>query len=30
VPLPYAPPLEDVVLPQTPDIVRAARWLAAY
>ena len=30
VPLPYAPPLEDFVLPQTPDIVRAARWLAAY
>jgi pyruvate/2-oxoglutarate/acetoin dehydrogenase E1 component len=30
VPLPYAPQLEDFVLPQTPDIVRAARWLAAY
>jgi pyruvate/2-oxoglutarate/acetoin dehydrogenase E1 component len=30
VPLPYAPPLEDFVLPQTSDIVRAARWLAAY
>ena len=30
VPLPYAPALEDFVLPQTPDIVRAARWLAAY
>jgi 2-oxoisovalerate dehydrogenase E1 component beta subunit len=30
VPLPYAPALEDFVLPQTSDIVRAARWLAAY
>jgi pyruvate/2-oxoglutarate/acetoin dehydrogenase E1 component len=30
VPLPYAPQLEDFVLPQTSDIVRAARWLAAY
>ncbi len=30
VPLPYSPPLEDYVLPQTPDIVRAARALAAY
>ena len=30
VPLPYAPQLEDFVLPQTPDLVRAARWLAAY
>ena len=30
VPLPYAPQLEDVVLPQTADIVRAARWLARY
>ncbi|MEO8478543.1 MAG: alpha-ketoacid dehydrogenase subunit beta [Gemmatimonadota bacterium] len=30
VPLPYAPPLEDFVLPQTSDIVRAGRWLAAY
>ena len=30
VPLPYAPPLEDFVLPQTTDVVRAARWLAAY
>jgi 2-oxoisovalerate dehydrogenase E1 component beta subunit len=29
-PLPYAPPLEDYVLPQTDDIVRAARWLLAY
>jgi pyruvate/2-oxoglutarate/acetoin dehydrogenase E1 component len=30
VPLPYAPSLEDFVLPQTADIVRAARTLAAY
>jgi 2-oxoisovalerate dehydrogenase E1 component beta subunit len=30
VPLPYAPPLEDFVLPQTEDIVAACRWLAAY
>jgi len=30
VPLPYAPPLEDFVLLQTSDIVRACRWLAAY
>ncbi|HVH10279.1 MAG TPA: alpha-ketoacid dehydrogenase subunit beta [Gemmatimonadales bacterium] len=30
VPLPYAPTLEDFVLPQTADIVQAARWLAAY
>jgi 2-oxoisovalerate dehydrogenase E1 component beta subunit len=30
VPLPYAPQLEDFVLPQTTDIVRAARWLSAY
>jgi 2-oxoisovalerate dehydrogenase E1 component beta subunit len=30
VPLPYAPSLEDFVLPQTADIVRAARRLAAY
>jgi pyruvate/2-oxoglutarate/acetoin dehydrogenase E1 component len=30
VPLPYSPPLEDYVLPQTPDIVRAVRRLAAY
>jgi pyruvate/2-oxoglutarate/acetoin dehydrogenase E1 component len=29
-PLPYAPTLEDFVLPQTDDIVRAARWLAKY
>ena len=30
VPLPYAPPLEDFVLPQASDIVAAARTLAAY
>ncbi|HEX5830080.1 MAG TPA: alpha-ketoacid dehydrogenase subunit beta [Gemmatimonadaceae bacterium] len=30
VPLPYAPPLEDYVLPQTADVVRAVRRLAAY
>jgi len=30
VPLPYAPTLEDFVLPQTEDVVKAARWLAAY
>lgn len=30
VPLPYAPTLEDFVLPQTEDIVRAARWIARY
>ena len=30
VPLPYSPPLEDYVLPQTADIVRAARTLAAW
>ncbi|HEY2853503.1 MAG TPA: alpha-ketoacid dehydrogenase subunit beta [Gemmatimonadaceae bacterium] len=30
VPLPYAPQLEDFVLPQTADIVTAARALAAY
>ena len=29
-PLPYAPTLEDFVLPQTVDIVHAARWLLAY
>ncbi len=29
-PLPYSPPLEDFVLPQTVDIVNAARWLLAY
>jgi pyruvate/2-oxoglutarate/acetoin dehydrogenase E1 component len=30
VPLPYSPPLEDYVLPQTADVVRAVRRLAAY
>jgi pyruvate/2-oxoglutarate/acetoin dehydrogenase E1 component len=30
VPLPYSPPLEDYVLPQTADIVNASRKLAAY
>jgi 2-oxoisovalerate dehydrogenase E1 component beta subunit len=30
VPLPYSPPLEDYVLPQTSDIVTAARALASY
>jgi pyruvate/2-oxoglutarate/acetoin dehydrogenase E1 component len=30
VPLPYAPTLEDFVLPQTEDLVSASRWLAAY
>src|ERR1041384_2861833 len=30
VPPPYAPPPEDLVPPQTADIVRAARSLAAY
>jgi 2-oxoisovalerate dehydrogenase E1 component beta subunit len=30
VPLPYSPPLEDYVLPQTSDIIRALRRLAAY
>lgn len=30
VPLPYAPPLEDFVLPQTEDLVAASRWLVAY
>ena len=30
VPLPYAPTLEDFVLPQTDDIDKAARWLASY
>lgn len=29
-PLPYAPTLEDYVLPQTADLVGAARWLLAY
>src|SRR5262249_55189792 len=30
VPLPYAPSLEDFVLPQTADVVNVARSLAAY
>jgi 2-oxoisovalerate dehydrogenase E1 component beta subunit len=30
VPLPYSPPLEDYVLPQTSDILTVARRLAAY
>lgn len=30
VPLPYAPTLEDYVLPQTEDLVAACRWLMAY
>ena len=30
IPLPYAPQLEDFVLPQTDDIVKVARALAAY
>jgi pyruvate/2-oxoglutarate/acetoin dehydrogenase E1 component len=30
IPLPYAPPLEDYVLPQAADIVRAVRRLVAY
>ena len=30
IPLPYAPALEDFVLPQTSDVVRAARWVASY
>jgi pyruvate/2-oxoglutarate/acetoin dehydrogenase E1 component len=30
VPLPYSPPLEDYVLPQTSDIVRALRRIVAY
>ncbi len=29
-PVPYAAPLEDFVLPQTEDLVKAARWLLAY
>ncbi len=29
-PIPYAPTLEDYYLPQTEDIVAAARWLLAY
>jgi pyruvate/2-oxoglutarate/acetoin dehydrogenase E1 component len=30
VPLPYAPTLEDFVLPQVDDIVAAARWICRY
>jgi 2-oxoisovalerate dehydrogenase E1 component beta subunit len=30
VPLPFAPTLEDYVLPQTADLVAAIRWLAKY
>src|SRR5580765_125972 len=30
VPLPYAPQLEDFILPQTADIVRASRWMVSY
>ena len=30
VPLPYAPTLEDFVLPQVEDIVNASRWLLRY
>lgn len=30
VPLPFAPTLEDFVLPQTADVVRASRWMLAY
>ncbi|MBA4157271.1 MAG: alpha-ketoacid dehydrogenase subunit beta [Gemmatimonadetes bacterium] len=29
-PVPYSPPLEDYFLPQTEDVVKAARYLAAY
>ena len=29
-PVPYSPPLEDYYLPQTRDVVEAARKLAAY
>jgi 2-oxoisovalerate dehydrogenase E1 component beta subunit len=29
-PVPYSPPLEDYYLPQTKDVVEAARKLAAY
>jgi pyruvate/2-oxoglutarate/acetoin dehydrogenase E1 component len=29
-PVPYSPPLEDYFLPQVDDIVKAARYLAAY
>jgi 2-oxoisovalerate dehydrogenase E1 component beta subunit len=30
VPLPYAPQLEDFVLPQVSDVMAAARWVAKY
>lgn len=30
VPLPYAPTLEDYVLPQVDDLVNASRWVAKY
>ena len=30
VPLPYAPPLEDYILPQAEGLVAACRWLANY
>jgi 2-oxoisovalerate dehydrogenase E1 component beta subunit len=30
VPLPYAPTLEDFVLPQTEDLVAACRWMVRY
>ncbi|CAN5267482.1 alpha-ketoacid dehydrogenase subunit beta [soil metagenome] len=29
-PIPYSPPLEDYFLPQTDDIVTAARWVTGY
>jgi 2-oxoisovalerate dehydrogenase E1 component beta subunit len=29
-PVPYSPPLEDFFLPQVEDVVKAARYLAAY
>ena len=29
-PIPFSPPLEEYYLPQTDDIVDAARWLLAY
>jgi pyruvate/2-oxoglutarate/acetoin dehydrogenase E1 component len=30
VPLPYAPTLEDYILPQTEDVLAACRWMAEY
>jgi pyruvate/2-oxoglutarate/acetoin dehydrogenase E1 component len=30
VPLPFAPQLEDFVLPQVSDVIAAARWVAKY